>query len=380
MGERIHSIDSLRAIAVFFVVVAHVQPFHGFEGWGNYVYFALEAIAQFDVPFFFATSGYFLATKLDAEASLSDVSGTVRKLGSLYLFGILVYLPVLVFRTASTALLEGRSVPAALAARFAAALSPVDLLYYGHAVALHLWFLTALAIAVCVVALFAAAGKTRYLLPVAAAAHVIGLLGENAPMLFDPPLPTRDMLFFGLFYVALGFSIRRVDWTPSADRRRLYLGAFGLLLAVQLAEQYAIGYLLHERTLSQAVYLTEYTVTTVFLVLALFAYALSNPDLGRGTALPALGNYAVGVYLVHLPIYHAVEAVNDLSRLLVGFDARTTLLWHLVMTPLVYVLALALYRLAARTGVIDPDGSHVPRLGRIRSALGSSRAEHQPAD
>ena len=66
MGERIHSIDSLRAIAVFFVVIAHVQPFAGFGSHGNYIYFVFDTIGQFDVPFFFVTSGYFLKSKLDS--------------------------------------------------------------------------------------------------------------------------------------------------------------------------------------------------------------------------------------------------------------------------------------------------------------------------
>lgn len=374
MKNRIYSIDSLRAIAIFFVAIAHVQPFLGFETYGNYVYFALDTIGQFDVPFFFVTSGYFLAKKLNPDNAKSYSINSVQKLASMYLFGILVTLAA----TIGIALIHGQSTTDALVTRLLEGLSPIELLYYGDSIAVPLWFLTALIFSICFISLFVAFEKTRYLFPIAAAAHVLGLLSQNYPMIAELPFPTRDALFFGFFYVTLGFQIRSADWTPDENRSRVYLGAFSVLLVIQLLEQYAIGYLIQDLTLSQEIYTTEYTISTVFLVFALFTYALSNPNLGKGTVLPDLGEYAVGIYLIHVPVFHTLEALNSVVKTAVGIDFTTTILWHLFMIPLVYVLSLAIYLLAAKVGIIEIGGSHIPRLNRIRAQLGPSKPDADP--
>jgi peptidoglycan/LPS O-acetylase OafA/YrhL len=256
MGERIHSIDSLRAIAVFFVVIAHVQPFAGFGIYGNYIYFVLDTIGQFDVPFFFVTSGYFLTSKLDSGSIKSTVRSSFQKLSSLYLFGISLYISAVTFTT-GIALLSGRK-PGISPNGLFENLSPVGVIYYGDAIAPPLWFLTALFFAICLVSLFVTLEKTRYLLPVAATAHVLGLIGQSYPMIAKFPVPTRDVLFFGFFYVALGFWIRSAQWSPSTNRRRMYFGMIIVALVGQIAEQYAVNYLLRGLTISQGTHIFRF--------------------------------------------------------------------------------------------------------------------------
>ena len=348
MGKRIHSIDSLRAIAVFFVVIAHVQPFAGFGSHGNYIYFVLDTIGQFDVPFFFVTSGYFLKSKLDSGSAGSTIRSSFQKLSSLYLFGIGLYI-LSVALTTGIALLSGRKPAASLSGLFRN-LSPVGVVYYGDAIASPFWFLTALFFAICLVSLFVALGKTRYLLPVAATAHVVGLLGQNYPMIVELSIPTRDALFFGFFYVALGFWIRSTQWTPSTNRRRMYLGVVIVATIGQVSEQYAVNYLFRGLTISQETYTTEYTIATVILVFALFAYALSNPDWGRGTIAPRLGTLAVGVYLVHFPVFQILKALNGLLVTMSGFNLMSTGVWQVLVTPVVYVLSLVVYVFVGKIG------------------------------
>ncbi|WP_435332822.1 acyltransferase [Haloarchaeobius sp. TZWWS8] len=365
MRERIHSIDTLRAIAVFFVVTAHVQPFRGFGTYGNYVYFVLDTLGQFDVPFFFLTSGYFLAATLTAENVASKVLGTARKLGSLYLFGRILSVTAVVV----IALVASEPVASTLVDGLAS-YSLLDVLYYGKAAAVPTWFLTALLFSIVFVSLFVRVGKTRYLLPVAALFHVVGLLGTNFQLLVHVPFRTRDALFFGFFYVALGYTFNTVDWSPSEDRSQLYLGAVVALAGVQLLEQYAIGYVIRENTLSQELFLTEYTISTVFFVVAVFAYALSNPQLGRDTSLPSVGRHALGIYLLHVPVFRLIHATRRFWEPAIGFDPTGTLLWQLAIVPVVYVLSLTVYRFMDRVGVIETDGSHIPFLHRIRAGDG----------
>ena len=368
MGKRIASIDCLRAVAVFFVVLAHVRPFAGYGADGNYLYVVLDTIGQFDVPFFFVTAGYFFAPKLEPGKVGSYVKHSFRKLGSLYGFGILTYLSAVVF-SIGVAALSGRQLAAPLVNRLVEGLSPLGVLYYGDAVAPPFWFLTALFFSICAISLFVVAEKVRYLLPVAAGVHFVGLVVQNYPALVSVSFPTRDALFFGFFYTALGFQLRTIDWSPSRDRSRLYLGAFGLAVVTQLLEQYFVNFLSRGVTIPEATYTTEYTVATVFLVLSLFGYALSNPDWGRGTVLEKLGPYAVGVYLVHFPVFRALVVLRRLLQVETGIDLSATLAWQLLVTPVVYALALAVYVLAARIGLVEIGGSHLPRLSRIRDRV-----------
>lgn len=374
MSRRIHSIDTLRAIAIFFVLIAHVRPFEEFGTYGNHIFFLLDTIGQFDVQFFFVVSGYFLAKKLQHGNINQHIRPTIQKLSSMYLFGLLIHLPVLVLWVIGGALFNGQNPLTQLIVRLLDGLSPLDLLYYGDSIAGPLWFLTALIFSILFISLFVRLEKTRYLLPIAVITHIIGIIGENYSMIVDIPFPTRDAIFFGFFYVTLGFHLWSIDWTPDRDRSQLYLGAFGVLLLFQLVEQYAISYFLRASTISQGIYETNYTITTIFLVLALFTYVLSNPDLGKTTLLPNIGKYAVGVYLVHLPVYRTIMAVNRVLEIIANIDLTTSVFWHLFMTPLVYALSLGIYLLAAKIGIIELDGSHIPRLSRIRGKILSIRS------
>ncbi|WP_435358828.1 acyltransferase [Haloarchaeobius sp. DFWS5] len=380
MRDRIHSIDTLRAVAIFFIVVAHVQPFRGFEPYGNYVYFVVDTVGQFDVPFFFLTSGYFLAEALNADNVTAKIRGTTRKLGSLFLFGRVVSITT----TVALALWAGDAVTTVLIDDGLGEYSLLEFFYYGNALTVPLWFLTALLFAIVFVACFVKFEKTRYLLPVAALVHLVGIVGTNYQMLADVPFRTRDALFFGFFYVALGYTVNERDWTPREDRSHVYLGAVCVFVVAQLVEQYAIGYLIRDNVFGQEIYLTAYTLSTVFFVLAVFAYALSNPQWGKNTVLPKVGRHALGIYLLHVPVFRAIHASKRLWMPALGFDVTSTLLWQLAITPVVYVLSLAVYLSLARVNVIELDGSHFLWLHRLKSrtsrAVQSGRGNWSKSD
>ncbi|MFH5801197.1 acyltransferase [Haladaptatus sp. CMAA 1911] len=365
MSDRIHSIDTLRAVAIFFIVIAHVQPFRGFGTYGNHVYFALDTIGQFDVPFFFLTSGYFFGETVNLDTVKSSVSNSVKKLGSIYLFGRIISLTAVV----GLALFRGVPVANALIARGIGDISGIDLLYYGTALAVPLWFLTALIFSLIFLGCFVKFRKTRYLLPIAILIHLVGLIGTNYQMIVDIPFRTRDALFFGFFYVALGYHVSSIDWTPNENRSHIYLGAVCLLGGVQLLEQYAIGYVIRGNVLRQEIFLTEYTISTIFFVLALFTYVLSNPQWGKNTILPKVGQHALGIYLLHVPLIRLLRTMNRVWRPAIGIDLTSTLLWQLAIVPLVYVLSLSLYLLLAKMHVIELGGSHTPWLSRIVSRV-----------
>lgn len=372
MNERVHSIDAARAVAMVAIVVIHTEPFGGLGAAGNAAHFVLDALARFAVPFFFLTAGYLFAVKVARTAPRAYVGTYVSRVASVYAFGLLLYAPLTLLEAAGSATIEGRAVSNAVLARTLEVLSPVDLLYYGTSVTEILWFLPALVVSIALVYGFLAVGARRYLLPVALGVHAVGLLGQSYPMILDVPLATRDALFFGFGYTAFGFWLRDVGRAPGdgADRSHYYLAGFAAFSALAVLERYVLGYVLGDATMAETVYTPEYGAMTPFASVSLFLFVLSRPRLGAGTRLPQVGRDAVGIYVLHpLVLYSLVAGVELLA--MGGPALDRTILWHLLLTPVVYAGALRCYRLAARWGVVDPNGSHLPRLSRLgRAAVG----------
>ena len=85
MKKRILSIDSLRFIAVFSVILLHYFPAAGL------LKTVVDQLARFAVPFFFITSGYFLGLKLTKQDSKEVYVSYILKILKLYLFWSLLY-------------------------------------------------------------------------------------------------------------------------------------------------------------------------------------------------------------------------------------------------------------------------------------------------
>lgn len=363
MRSRIHSVDAMRIVAVALVVIIHTNPFEGVGASGNAVNFLLETTARVAVPFFFLASGYFFARQALNRDPLAYFRSRARSLAELYAFGIALTLPVYLAGTALEAVTAGDSVTRSVGRRLAEGLSPVDLLYYGTSVSEILWFIPALAVALGLVAGFAALGRSHLALPVALALHAVGLLGPEYAGLVDLPVDVRDGLFFGFFYVSVGHVIAARGWRGGSGRPGTLLAAtvaFGVLHA---AERYAMGYVFGDASVAAEVYAPSFTLGTAAFAVSLFLFLLSRPDLGASTRLPAWGSYAVGIYVAHPPVLAILDRVG--SRALVGgTPLAETLGWHLAYAPATFLVALAVYLAAHRLGVIEIGGSHLPRPPR----------------
>ena len=61
--ESYNSIDIMRVICAIMVVVIHIPPFGSIERFDTINYYLQQYVSRVAVPFFFITSGFFLAKK-----------------------------------------------------------------------------------------------------------------------------------------------------------------------------------------------------------------------------------------------------------------------------------------------------------------------------
>ena len=355
--NRIWSVDATRTVAIFFVVAIHTHPFQGLGAFGNAIDFVLNSLARFAVPFFFLTAGYLVAEKRRETPGERYVAAYLRRIVGLYAFGIAITLPFRFLLDAGTALVHGRSVAVAVVARLAAVVHPPNLLYYGEGVSITLWFLPALFYSVALVVGLKRFGLGAAVLPLAFGLHLAGFFGQGLSVFFALPIRTRDALFFGFFFTALGFALSERDPPTGAGYRWLYLAAFGLASALRVGESYLSGYVLGDAGVSSVgdgVYAVDYSPMTAVVATSLFLFLLSARDLGRDTPLPKIGQYAVGVFVVHPVVILLLWRIGARAVFLsTGVDPLDSLLWHLLFTPTVFGSSLLLYALLERYGVVD---------------------------
>lgn len=366
MADRIYSLDSMRIIAMGFVVTIHTNLFRDLGTYGNIANFVIDSSGRFVVPFFFMTSGYFFALKTIGRNPTDYFYDRVKTITSLYVFGLLLAAPVFLAATAVRASWENQDPVRNSIDELTGFVSPLELLYYGNSVSVILWFLPALAFSLALVYSFARFDKTQFLIPISLGFHGIGLLGASYTMFVDVPFEVRDGLFFGFFYTSVGYYIYAHDWRPSTERSTIYLGVACFFTALHVGERYVLGYVLTGDTIGQSVYTASYTIGTALMSISLFIFLLSRPEFSKRTSLPSWGKYAVGIYVVHPAVLHALELVEEaLGR--IGYDISNTILWHLILNLGTFFGALLIYLAARKLGAIESGRIRPPRIWPIRN-------------
>jgi surface polysaccharide O-acyltransferase-like enzyme len=369
--NRIHSIDTLRSIAIVFVIAIHTNPFNGLSTSGNVFDFIVDATAGFAVPFFFVTSGYLFAMKVSKGGSVSYLIQYLRRLMSIYVFGILSFFIIDVFQLFILTIIRNEQFYEILFLRYADLINPVKLIYYGTAVGYHLWFLTALGFSILIIFICYRKSWIEYLLFISIILHVLGILVESYSSIIGVSWQARDGVFFGLFYTTVGFYIRRFDFKKYKNNHR-FLIATAFFALLNVIERAWIGYTLGGANgpISEAVFTTNFSFFTIPFVLSLSFYALSTPHLGKGGFWCRSGKYTLGIYILHPVILKFINLLGGGFELILQSRITSTFLWHLLLTPSIYIITLLFYILLGEAGVIDifytyrgdKNSNYIPRI------------------
>ncbi len=315
--SRFRNLDCLKALAMFAVLVIHAP---GSDVTRSTAWQFFDQFCRFAVPCFFLASGFFFARSFEkAEDKRAVIVRYLTRLVPLFLFWAFFYAvmpprgndppyntPVLgerlayIFRHPKAFALSG------------------DIF--------HLWFLSALIQAICIVWLCLAARRPWLAPVVGAVLYGVALLGSDYQGIGH--FPARFGAIFGPFYsvfcatlfVALGAMVALYHW-------RLGVGAAAALALAGLAIHWTEAWLLHDPAHGVGIAIHSFLLGTLPFATGIFFLALALPDTGP-RSLAWAGNYSLGIYVTH--VY-----VARILGLLPTFRA-------LVAAPLVYISILYL--------------------------------------
>ena len=293
---RIISIDFFRCLAVFAVILIHTKPFM-FELFRDPSYRLVEYLfnqpPRFAVPFFFVTSGYFLAQKYARAAVQSTVClGYVKRLLFLLVAWSLIYL---ILPSDWETLLKVGYLEHTASKLRPLLDSPWRLVLEGGRV--HLWFLSSLICGVVLLTLFSQGGRILALVVFSSLLFAVGLLGSSyslTPLGLHLPFYPRNGPFLSLICLTIGFLIYQ-----KREQIRLTPGQAGMIaasgMALHVVETWALW-----AGLGVPMVAHDFLIGSVVCAAGLLLFALAAPDFGKGSGLHLPGQHTLGIYLSHL--------------------------------------------------------------------------------
>ncbi len=333
-SRRNETLDSLKLVAVFFVIGIHSFPLY-FLGDPQLATIGLvfNQLCRFAVPSFFVVSGYLFATTFDFDRPGQKLLKTTRRLLGLYAFWCVFYLIPY-----DIALIPQGGIKAPW--DFAAwhfymwTLSWKDFLFGGAKA--QLWFLPALWCATVISAPFVFLRQPRRLLAVGLVLFVIALLAgpyKTTPVGFDLAFLTRNGPFFSTLFFASGVFLA----LHKGNAQRRLRWAYGLTLAGlawHLAELFWLK--LHYDSL----YIYDFNSGT-------FAFGVGAAMLGIYGARPLQnrwlvrnGQYSLGIFLLHMFVMDFLFPLNKLWA--------ASALWSIALPFLTFGISLYLVRFLMR--------------------------------
>lgn len=213
------NIDILKYVCAILILILHLRPFQNFSSELDLAF--NNIITRLCVPVFFLITGYFVAKKEKKDSQY--IKTYIKKTLSFYFRWSLIYIPVAIafgFTNLSVIndYLSKITIPVYLLVPLILLLLPILLgvAFFYTGVYYHLWYFPALILSLIVLDKWKKKFNIKYLLVIAfflllfgATETYYGVLPFTLKQLlsyyYTLFFTTRNFLFFGLFYVVLGY-------------------------------------------------------------------------------------------------------------------------------------------------------------------------------
>lgn len=328
INNRIKSVDAIRILAIFAVIVIHTVPFASkLNPVGVELNLAtiLTQLARFAVPFFFVISGYFWAGKIISTAALKRVTISMSiRIITIFLFWSSVYL-------IQTNIVQAMDHSLIYSIKIiywdVVGILRSPYLFFLQGTKSHLWFLSSLLTSLLISFLLISLGMIRSLFLLALVLYIIGLMGKaytDTPIGFATQFNFRNGPFFGLIFFVSGYLLKSKTPNSSWMPYGLVLAALGIFL--HFSEIIFINKL-YGTTMNQ-----DYLFGTFFFGIGVSLIALSNSRYLNIKGLTFIGPLILGVYAVH---FIFVDLLRPLSDEMSGSPA-----WEICYPILVFFLSV----------------------------------------
>lgn len=311
--DDISSLYALKGICAFLVVCCHAPLFSGFEKW-------LIPLSTSAVPFFFVITGYFLYNE-DTSILQTKISKTIKKLIPIIVICNLVYY-LWVFPNHGNTIKSWGQI--------------VDLILYGDAIMIPLWYLTALLWGLTLWRGIIALPIRESLLPrimlCLLPLSLLPVLAISYSFLTRWSYNPFNVFGYALPYIALGFLIKRNEVRlKSIVHLPLVVTSFLLLLGEFLIISYT------RSTLSDGPF-----IMTMPFVGVIFTFLLRHPNLGKTSILTTVGQrYSGNIYYWHM----LMLTVGRYGLRFIGYEAYFDDVAVLLSFSLSLILAIIIIKI-----------------------------------
>jgi surface polysaccharide O-acyltransferase-like enzyme len=330
--ERIESLDTLKGLALFAVVLIHVRGiFIGEKFSASAIDFLGLNIARLGVPVFFLISGYLFNQKLkERENKRNYLLNYSKKIIYWYIIANIIYLSLQTALSRLTTVFGGSLVNKTSVTTISQ-IGPLEefffnLIYTGYAIRPSLWFLTALIISIWLVFIFNKYEKLNYLILTAFVLHTTAIL-SNSYQLIGFTIPPRDAIFFGLIYTSVGFKIAEISKERFYNYRKKYLGCLLPFLVLYLFERLLIGKI---GDYSPFFWL-DYSFLTLPISVLIILLGLSRPNLGAGFRINTYGKFTLWAYIFHQIIGGVLVGLTLMIERLLRISLIGSSFWNIIL-------------------------------------------------
>lgn len=304
--RNIYSIDTVRAFAIMAIILIHMDALKP-EVDASSIYLLFRSTWRIAVPFFFATSAYLLASKmLRAQDAPAPLGKYFKRILTVFLAWSLFHLINFPNLTAiiheSTTLQQFYWTLIAHYNRvFHVALQDLPKFILSGGI-YHLWYLPALMFGMVAVALSLKLNYSRLLLPISLLVYLVDIL-------FLAYWQINFAISLLSCAIGLQISLAKPD-RPGMAFPLLFIGvAYNLFMVM----------IMHSSDMHPNV---TYGPGSLLLAAALLIFCITKPETGKATWLPRLGQYAMGIYVIHpvfdqylssLPYWHGTLGLIGLA-------------------------------------------------------------------
>lgn len=147
----------------------------------------------------------------------------------------------------------------------------------------------------------------------------------------------RDGIFYGLFYCVTGsFLNKHIDKFNDLINKlpnKKYISSIIFLFIIMICERFM--YLLIFKKSG------NYFLSTIPLTILILGFCLKNTTLFKDTFISKLGQYTLGIYLIHPLIIDIVSLI--LSKLNLSWIS-SNIIWQLIYGPVLLLLSYKTYK------------------------------------